>query len=157
MAFAIQPFFVYIRTVEHYEGSADLGQNTLDEIKPGLVGEAKESVTENLTAAAYGSEFVPAFATPAMIALMENASINAIHKHLAPGQTSVGTEVNIKHLAATPIGMSVHARSEVTGVDGRRVMFQVEAWDDRKKIGEGTHQRMVVDIARFNEKIQQKK
>ena len=129
----------------------------MDELKPGLVGEAKEVVTEKLTAAAYASGLVPAFATPAMIALMENASVDAIQKALQAGQTSVGIEISIKHLAATPLGMNVRARSEVTGVEGRRVTFKIEAWDDKEKIGEGTHQRMVVDEARFNERIKQKK
>ena len=129
----------------------------MDELKPGLVGEAKEVVTEKLTAAAFASGLVPAFATPAMIALMENASVVAIQKAISAGQTSVGIEINVKHLAATPQGMNVRARSEVTGVDGRRVTFKIEAWDDKEKIGEGTHQRMVVDEAKFNERIRQKK
>jgi predicted thioesterase len=133
------------------------GEEKMDELKPGLVGEAKEVVTEKLTAAAYASGLVPAFATPAMIALMENASVDAIQKALQAGQTSVGIEISIKHLAATPLGMNVRARSEVTGVEGRRVTFKIEAWDDKEKIGEGTHQRMVVDEARFNERIKQKK
>jgi fluoroacetyl-CoA thioesterase len=127
------------------------------ELKPGLVGESSELVTDKLTAASHGSGLVPAFATPAMIALMENASVAAIQKYLGAGQTSVGTEVNIKHLAATPVGMHVRARSEVTAVDGRRVSFKIEAWDDREKIGEGTHARMIVDDARFKERLSLKK
>ena len=128
----------------------------MDELKPGLVGESNTIVTGELTAASHGSGLVPAFATPAMIALMENASVAAIQKHLPAGQTSVGIEVNIKHLAATPVGMRVRARSQVIAVDGRRVSFQVEAWDDKEKIGEGTHARMVVDDTRFKERISQK-
>jgi len=129
----------------------------MDELKAGLVGEASQLVTEQLTAAAYASGLVPAFATPAMVALMENASVNAIQKALPAGQTSVGIEISVKHLAATPLGMNVRARSEVTGVDGRRVTFKIEAWDDKEKIGEGTHQRMLVDEAKFNERIKGKK
>ena len=128
----------------------------MTELKPGLVGESNEIVTEQSTAASHGSGLVSAFATPAMIALMENASVAAIQKHLGAGQTSVGTQVNIQHLAATPVGMRVRARSEVTAVDGRRVSFKVEAWDDREKIGEGTHARMIVDDARFKERLVQK-
>ncbi len=128
----------------------------MEEIKPGLVGESTQMVTEEVTAASFGSGLVPAFATPAMVALMENASVNAIQKHLAAGQTSVGIEVSVKHLAATPVGMHVRARAQVLSVDGRRVSFAVQAWDDREKIGEGTHQRMIVDEARFNERIKQK-
>ncbi len=128
----------------------------MEEIKPGLIGESAQKVTEELTAAAFDSGLVPAFATPAMVALMENASVNAIQKYLPAGQTSVGIEVSVKHLAATPVGMSARARAEVLSVDGRRVSFKVEAWDDREKIGEGTHQRMIVDAARFNERINKK-
>ncbi len=128
----------------------------MEELKPGLVGESSELVTDKLTAASHGSGLVPAFATPAMVALMENASVAAIQKYLSAGQTSVGIEVNIKHLAATPVGMRVRARSEVTGVDGRRVSFKVEAWDDKEKIGEGTHTRAIVDDARFKQRIAEK-
>ena len=128
----------------------------MEELKPGLVGESSEIVTDQLTAASHGSGLVPAFATPAMIALMENASVAAIQKYLSAGQTSVGIEVSIKHLAATPVGIRVRARSEVTAVDGRRVSFKVEAWDDREKIGEGTHVRAIVDEARFKERIAEK-
>jgi predicted thioesterase len=130
--------------------------NRMTELKPGLVGESSEIVTDSLTAASYGSGLVPAFATPAMIALMENASVAAIQKYLGAGQTSVGTEVNIKHLAATPVGMRVRARSELTAVDGRRLTFQVEAWDDKEKIGEGTHGRAIIDEARFAERLGKK-
>ncbi len=129
----------------------------MENLKPGLIGESSEMVTDQLTAASHGSGLVPAFATPAMIALMENASVAAIQKHLDAGQTSVGVEVNIKHLAATPVGMRVRARSEVTAVDGRRVSFKVEAWDDKEKIGEGTHQRVIVDDARFKERLKEKR
>ena len=128
----------------------------MEELKPGLVGELSQVVTKEVTAAAYGSGLVPAFATPALVGIMEGASVQAIKHALASGQTSVGIEVSIKHLAATPVGMKVRARSEVIVVDGRRVTFKVEAWDDKEKIGEGTHQRMVVDEARFNERFRQK-
>ena len=126
------------------------------ELVPGLVGESRVTVTDPLTAATYGSGLVPAFATPAMIALMENASVAAIQRYLNAGQTSVGTEVNVQHLAATPVGMSVRARAEVTAVEGRRVSFQVQAWDDKEKIGEGTHVRVIVDDARFAERLAKK-
>ena len=129
----------------------------MEELKPGLVGESSELVTDKLTAASHGSGLVPAFATPAMVALMENASVAAIRRYLGAGQTSVGVEVNIQHLAATPVGMRVRARSEVTAVNGRRVSFRVEAWDDQEKIGEGMHARMIVDDARFKERLSLKK
>ena len=119
-------------------------------LEPGLVGETDEIVTEELTAARYGSGLVASFATPAMVGLMEGAAFVATKAQLGPGQTSVGTEVNIKHLAATPVGMRVRARAELTRVEGRRLFFNVEAWDEVEKIGEGTHTRMVVDMDRFN-------
>ncbi len=127
------------------------------EIKPGLAGESEQTVTENLTAGSLGSGLVPAFATPAMIALMENASVNAIRECLQAGQTSVGIEVNVKHLAATPVGMRVRARAEVISVQKQHVTFHVEAWDDKEKIGEGTHVRAIVDEARFKERITRKR
>ncbi len=128
----------------------------MDELKPGLNAEVNELVSERLTASAVGSGLVPAYATPAMVALMEKASVAAIQPSLDEGQTSVGVEVNIKHLAATPVGLQVRARSEVVAVEGRRVTFQVEAWDAREKIGAGTHVRMVVDTARFVDKMAKK-
>ena len=73
-----------------------------------------------------------------------------------PGQTTVGTDVSIRHLAATPVGMSVRARAELVHVDGRRLDFTVEAWDDAEKIGEGTHSRMIVDAARFGDRLAKK-
>ena len=127
------------------------------EIKIGLTDELSEVVTAELTASALGSGLVPALATPAMIALMENASVSAIQEYLEAGETSVGIEVNVKHLAATPVGMLVRARAEVLSADKRRVKFRVEAWDDKEKIGEGTHVRAIVDEARFKERIAQKR
>jgi fluoroacetyl-CoA thioesterase len=133
-----------------------MGKMRMAELKPGLVGESTAVVNELLTAASYGSGLVPAFATPAMIALMENASVAAIQPYLSAGQTSVGIEVNVKHLAASPVGMRVRAHSKVTAVDGRRVTFEVQAWDDKEKIGEGTHVRAIIDDARFAERLAKK-
>jgi fluoroacetyl-CoA thioesterase len=127
------------------------------ELQPGLVGETSEIVTEALTAASYASGLVPAFATPAMVGLMEGAAFNATKDYVAPGQTTVGIEVNIKHLAATPVGMRVRARAEVTRVEGRRIFYSVEAWDEVEKIGEGTHARMIVDETKFNERFNAKR
>ena len=128
----------------------------IQDIKPGIIGEADETVSDARTAAFFGSGLVAAYGTPALIALMENATVAALHKYLGPGQTSVGVEVCVKHLAATPVGMHAHARATVNTVDGRKVVFQVEAWDDRERIGEGTVTRFVVDEARFNERLQKK-
>ena len=114
-------------------------------------------VTEALTAARYASGLVAAFATPAMVGLMESAAVEATRAHLSPGDTTVGIDVTIKHLAATPVGMLVRARAELVRVDGRRLDFRVEAWDDAEQIGEGTHTRMIVNEARFKERCERKR
>lgn len=128
----------------------------MEELKVGMSAEATEFVSEQLTAVSVRSGLVSAYATPSMIALMEHASVNAIQKSLSKGLTSVGAEVSVKHLAATPVGVRVRARAEVIGIEGRRVTFKIEAWDPHDKIGEGTHTRVVVDAARFKDKIEQK-
>jgi predicted thioesterase len=107
-------------------------------------------------ASAYGSGSVDVYATPAMIGLMEQAAVNAVDHLLPPGQSSVGTRVDVQHLAATPPGVEVHARAELTAVDGRRLTFRVEAFDRAEKIGSGTHERVIVDLARLLERAQAK-
>jgi fluoroacetyl-CoA thioesterase len=126
------------------------------ELKPGLIGEASELVTEQHTASKWGSGLVVAFATPAMVGLMESASVAAIENNLVAGTTSVGIELSVKHLAPTPIGMRVTARAELLSVHGRRLEFKVEAWDEKEKIGEGTHWRAVVDAGKFMERVREK-
>lgn len=128
----------------------------MEELKVGLSAEVSEFVTEQLTAASVKSGLVSAYATPAMCALMENASITALKSALPKGQTSVGVQVCINHIAATPVGVRVRARAEVITVEGRKIVFKVEAWDPKEKIGEGTHTRMLVDAARFKEKFEKK-
>jgi predicted thioesterase len=93
------------------------------------------------------------FATPCMVTIMENAALNAIRDYLEPGQSAVGTAVNIRHLAATPVGHQVTATAEVTKVDGRRIEFNVSACDEVEEIGAGTHERMLVDMARVNKRL----
>ncbi len=97
------------------------------------------------------------FATPMMVTAMENAALNAVRDYLEPGESAVGTVVNIKHLAATPAGHMVTAQAEVTKVDGRRIEFNVSARDETEQIGTGTHERMVVDLARIDRRLQAKK
>jgi predicted thioesterase len=128
----------------------------MDSIKPGLVGEQTATVTEAQTAAHLGSGGVQVYATPAMIALMEYAAVAAIDPLLPEGQASVGTMLNVRHLAATPLGHQVRARAEVTGVEGRQVTFTVQAWDEAELIGEGTHTRFVIDVARFLQRVEAK-
>src|SRR5467141_4072062 len=96
------------------------------------------------------------FATPVMIMVMENAALNAIKAYLDPGESAVGTEVNVRHLAATPAGRVVTGEAEVTKVDGRRVEFRVRATDGTEEIGVGTHERMVIDLAKFSERMKAK-
>jgi len=126
-------------------------------LEPGLTGQASITVTDNLTAAALGSGNVDAFSTPALIALLEAAAIDALKGRLPEGQTSVGTGLNVRHLAATPVGMAVTARATLKEIDGRRLVFDVEAWDTVERIGEGTHERFIVDRARFEERVRSKK
>ncbi len=129
----------------------------MPELAPGLSGEASQIVTDDLTAASIGSGLVPAFSTPALVSLMESAAYTAVGPYLSAGQTSVGVDVSIKHLAATPVGMRVRARAELIRVDGRRLFFRVEAWDEVDKIGEGTHDRVIVDRARFDDRLNEKR
>ena len=125
-------------------------------LKPGLTGEAHLTVDFTLTAAALGDFGVVVLGTPYMINLMEIASANAVIPELEPGQTTVGTVVDVKHLAATPIDMKVTARSTLLEVDGRRLVFEVEAYDEREKIGEGRHERFIVDLERFLQRVTSK-
>ena len=97
------------------------------------------------------------FATPMMVTAMENAALNAVRNYLDAGESAVGTAVNIRHLAATPAGHRVTAEAEVTKVDGRRIEFKVSARDEIEEIGNGTHERMVVDMARIDQRLQAKK
>lgn len=128
----------------------------MGEIQTGLVGETSELVTAENTAARWGSGLVEGFSTPALVALMENAAFNATSALLPEGYTTVGVEVNVRHLAATPVGMTVRARATLTRVDGRKLSFAVQAWDDAEKIGEGTHERFIVDWNRFEQRMQDK-
>lgn len=122
-------------------------------LQPGLKGEASTTVVYENTAAAVGAGGVEVFATPMMIALMENAAWRAVADFLEEGYVSVGTRVDVRHLAATPIGQRVRATAELVEVDGRRLVFRVEAYDEEKKIGEGTHERFIVHLQRFLERL----
>jgi fluoroacetyl-CoA thioesterase len=95
----------------------------------------------------------PVFATPVMIMVMENAALNAIKAYLDPGESAVGTEVNVRHFAATPVGRVVKGEAEVTKVDGRRIEFLVRAAEGDKEIGAGSHARAVIDVAKFARRL----
>ena len=126
----------------------------MESIQPGLVGEAKTTVTDTLLAPYLGSGSVDVYGTPGMTALMEAAAVAAIDPLLPQGQASVGIALQVKHLAATPPSEEVRARAEVVGVDGRKVTLAVQAWDEHGLIGEGTHVRYVIDVTRFVEGMQ---
>jgi len=97
------------------------------------------------------------FATPMMVLVLENAALNAIRDFLDAGESAVGTAIDIRHLAATPVGHRVTGEAEVTAVDGRRILFDVRAFDEHEEIGNGTHERMVVDRTRFDARLASKK
>ncbi len=126
-------------------------------LTPGLRGEVKLLVTEEDTAQHLGSGNVAVLATPRMITLMEMAGVAAVDRLLPPGQATVGGEVHVRHLAPTPLGMEVVVRSELIEVEGRRLTFRVEAFDEREKVGEGSNIRFIVDLAKFREKVEGKR
>ena len=125
-------------------------------IKVGIIGEARDIVSENNTAKTLRSGALKVYATPAMVALMEEAAYKSIQGELEGGKGTVGTAMNIKHLASTPIGMEVTAKAELTEVDRRRLVFKVEAFDERGKIGEGIHERFIIDNEEFQKKTDNK-
>jgi predicted thioesterase len=125
-------------------------------IQPGIAAERETTVTETLTARHMGSGGIDVLATPAMIALMEEAAVAAVDPLLREGQASVGISVTIRHLAATPRGERIRARAEVSAVDGRRIMFSVQAWDEHELIGEGEHTRYIIDVERLLQRLQDK-
>ena len=126
-------------------------------LKPGLAAEKHETVTDGNTAASYGSGGIAVYATPAMVALMEGAAFSAAEAPLPQGWSTVGTELNVKHLSATPVGMKVYARAELLGIDGRALSFKVEAFDEAGKIGEGSHGRFIIEVDKFLARTEGKK
>ncbi len=127
------------------------------EVAPGATAEATLAVTPDRTAHAMGNTGVHVLATPFLIGLLENACAAVLHPHLPPGAGTVGTMVEVRHLAATPVGLTARARATLLETDGRRYLFAVEAWDDRDRIAEGRHERFVVaDRAKFLERAMAK-
>lgn len=125
-------------------------------LTPGKTGTAETTVGGNNTAKAVGSGSLEVFATPMMIALMEQAACDALISALEPGQTSVGTSISVEHTAASPLGMKITATASVTGVEGRSVTFSLIAYDACGEIGKGTHTRFLVDAERFMGKVHDK-
>jgi len=122
----------------------------------GLAGSAELVVAEENTAPRVGSGRVHVLATPVMINLMEAAALAAVESLLPTGHQSLGIHLDVRHYAATPVGMRVRARAELIGVDGRRLQFRVEAYDEKEAIGDGSHERIVVNVARFDRRVQAK-
>lgn len=125
-------------------------------LETGIKGMQEVLVTEANSAKTMGSGTLDVFATPAMIALMEKTAWKSVAEHLEEGNGSVGTELNVKHVSATPLGMTVRCESELIEVDGRRLVFKVAAYDEAGLIGEGTHERFVVNNEKFQGKANSK-
>ena len=125
----------------------------MEELKEGLTGEASVTVMHTNTAKAAGSGSLDVFATPCMIALMEKAACNALASCLDSDSTSVGIKMSTSHIAATKIGDEVVACATITEVDGRRLVFNVEAKDGSKVIGKGTHERFIVNVEKFMSRL----
>jgi fluoroacetyl-CoA thioesterase len=128
----------------------------LPRLRPGLRGEAFLTVGEEHTAPRVGSGAIHVLATPVMINLFEAAALAAVEHWLPEGHQSLGTVLNVRHIAATPVGMRVTASATVERVDGRTIHFRVEARDERELIGDGTHERVVVNVAKFDQRVQRK-
>ena len=126
-------------------------------IQPGLSAEMEIAVTETETAVHLGSGLVPVYATPALVALMESAAVRALEGYLSDGQTTVGGQIDVRHLAATPVGMKVRARAELIEVDGRKLTFRIQAWDEVEQIGDANHVRYIVDEDKFMAKVGEKR
>ena len=128
----------------------------LSALKPGLSGRAELLVAEAHTAPRVGSGKVHVLATPVMINVIEAAALAACEHLLPAGHQSLGTVLNVRHIAATPVGMRVTATAEVTRVEGRTISFRVTVFDDKELIGDGTHERVVVNVEKFDARVRRK-
>jgi len=130
---------------------------TFERIIPGLAGEYHLTVAPENTAVHLGSGGVEVLATPEMVRMMERAAVAAVDHLLPAGYRTVGSHLDVAHLAATPLGMAAVARAELVSVEGRKLTFRVEVRDARELVGQGTHQRMIVNLERFREKVAAKR
>jgi predicted thioesterase len=122
----------------------------------GILGEKSEKVTSANTAATMKSGTLQVYATPSMVALMEQAAYTSVQKELEEGQGTVGTRMEVSHISATPLNMEVTAKSRLVEIDRRKLVFEVEAYDERGKIGEGVHERFIIDNESFQTKANNK-
>lgn len=125
-------------------------------MEAGITGKQTITVTEDKTAEVMGSGMLPVYATPAMIALMENTASKSVQEHLEEGQGTVGTLIQVKHVSATPVGMDVTCETTLVEVDRKRLVFEVKAYDAAGIIGEGTHERFIIDNEKFMTKAKSK-
>jgi fluoroacetyl-CoA thioesterase len=125
-------------------------------LRIGMAAEIERVVGEEDTAVSFGSGGVKVFATPMMVALMENAALKAVDPYVGEGFATVGLSLNVKHMAATPVGMKVSARAELLSIEGKKLTFRIEAFDEQEKIGEGTHERYIIDLAKFLDRAARK-
>ena len=125
-------------------------------LKPGYTGRAELVVGEEHTAPRVGSGRVRVLATPVMINLIEAAALDALDRHLPPGFQSLGTLLNVRHVAATPVGMKVVAEVRVSRVENRTVFFAIKVHDEGELVGEGSHERVVVNVEKFDQRVQRK-
>jgi predicted thioesterase len=125
-------------------------------LKPGLIGQAAIIVGEEHTAPHVGSGVVPVLATPVMVNLMEAAALAAVERFLPVGYQTLGTVLNVRHFAATPVGLKVTAYAELIAVDERIITFELKAEDEMEPIGEGTHKRVIVNVERFEQRARKK-
>ncbi len=126
-------------------------------METGLTSTITKTVEYKDTAKAVASGLAEVFATPSMIALMENAAYSAVQDELEPGQSSVGISINAKHTAATPMGMKVWAKATLVEIDRKRLVFDIEAFDEKEKIGTALHERFIIDEEKFMQKVNEKK
>ena len=127
-----------------------------DELKAGLTGAAEIVVGTRDTAPHVGSGKIGVLATPIMVNLMEAAALAAVERFMPPGYQTVGTHLDVKHFAATPVGLRVRAQADLTKVEGRTLTFRIHAEDEREKIGEGVHDRLIINVERFDVRMQKK-
>ena len=131
--------------------------NSVPSLEPGLQAEVEITVSEAETASQLGSGTIAVYATPALIALMESAAVRALEGHLPPGQTTVGGRIDVRHLVATPVGMQVRTQAELIEIQGRKLSFHIQAWDEVEQIGEADHIRFIVDESSFMERARKKR